>query len=204
MRAFLWTIRAKPLVYDFQNGDLSIAHEVKDLHIGRKPTLKSVERYKCIPAGGNRFDLTNTLPDLARRCWLEKKKGTTDVFGRLEWGEPALTIRTEFFKPETGCYLHPDQNRPITHWEAARTQTFPDTSEFCGSKIEIACQIGNAVPPKLAQAVARHLKALLVIRAMDTMITTASQGRACVPSRAEIRRRIGPREHRPLAPMGKV
>jgi DNA (cytosine-5)-methyltransferase 1 len=82
--------------------------------------------------------------------------------GRLEWDKPALTIRTEFFKPEKGRYLHPEQHRPITHWEAARIQTFPDDFKFCGSKIEIARQIGNAVPPKLAEAVARELKRVLL------------------------------------------
>jgi DNA (cytosine-5)-methyltransferase 1 len=89
-----------------------------------------------------------------------KKSGTTDVFGRMEWSKPSLTIRTEFFKPEKGCYLHPQLDRPITHWEAARLQTFPEKFVFCGSKIEIAKQIGNAVPPKLARAIAGELKKL--------------------------------------------
>jgi DNA (cytosine-5)-methyltransferase 1 len=80
----------------------------------------------------------------------------------LKWGAPALTIRTEFFKPEKGCYLHPDQHRPITHLEAAKLQTFPDDYLFCGSKTEIARQIGNAVPPLLAKAIAETLKSLLL------------------------------------------
>lgn len=133
------------------------ADGTQDLHIARRPTAVSVERYKCIPPGGNRFDLMRERPDITPRCWLEKPTGTTDVFGRLEWDQPAYTIRTEFFKPEKGCYLHPEQHRPITHREAARLQTFPDDFYFCGSKIEIARQIGNAVPPLLAKAVATAL-----------------------------------------------
>ena len=97
-------------------------------------------------------------PDLAPRCWLNKPTGSTDVFGRLEWDKPALTIRTEFFKPEKGCYLHPEAHRPITHREAARLQTFPDSFVFSGSKIEVAKQIGNAVPPRLAKAIAQAVR----------------------------------------------
>ncbi|CRK61392.1 DNA-cytosine methyltransferase [Alloactinosynnema sp. L-07] len=126
-----------------------------DLHLGRNPTALSLERYRHIPPGGGRFD----LPDhLLPRCWREKKTGTTDVMGRMRWDQPSLTIRTEFYKPEKGQYLHPRWDRPITHLEAARLQTFPDTFEWCGSKIEIARQIGNAVPVRLAHALATHVR----------------------------------------------
>jgi DNA (cytosine-5)-methyltransferase 1 len=73
-----------------------------------------------------------------------------------------VTIRTEFFKPEKGRYLHPEADRPITHREAARLQSFPDSFEFTGSKIQVARQIGNAVPPRLAQAVARSVMARIL------------------------------------------
>jgi DNA (cytosine-5)-methyltransferase 1 len=126
-----------------------------DLHFGRTPTKKSLARYKAIPEEGmNRFDLQRTAPELTPECWIKKKSGGTDLFGRLWWDRPAFTIRTEFYKPEKGRYLHPTQHRPITHREAARLQSFPDSFIFTGSKIEIARQIGNAVPPLLAAAVA--------------------------------------------------
>ena len=131
------------------------------LHLGRAPTAMSLERYEAVPEGGNRFDLMRSRPDITPRCWLEKKTGSTDVFGRLWWDRPALTIRTEFFKPEKGRYLHPSEHRPITHWEAARLQTFPDDFQFVGSKMEIAKQIGNAVPPLLAYRLGQHLRAAL-------------------------------------------
>ena len=102
----------------------------------------------------NRFDLQERAPELVPDCWIRKTSGGTDLFGRLWWDRPAFTIRTEFFKPEKGRYLHPGQHRPITHREAARLQSFPDNFIFCGSKIEIAKQIGNAVPPLLAGRVA--------------------------------------------------
>jgi DNA (cytosine-5)-methyltransferase 1 len=111
----------------------------------------------------NRFDLQKRALDLTPDCWIRKKSGGTDLFGRLWWDRPAFTIRTEFFKPEKGRYLHPEQHRPITHREAARLQSFPDDFIFKGSKIEIARQIGNAVPPLLAARVADVVYMLLRI-----------------------------------------
>lgn len=102
--------------------------------------------------------------------WAEKPTGTTDVMGRMRWDAPSLTIRTEFFKPEKGQYLHPQWetgrpsrqvNRVITHYEASLLQDFPPDFEWCGTKVEIAKQIGNAVPSGLAAAIARQVKAYL-------------------------------------------
>ncbi len=127
-------------------------------HIGRNPTVKSLERYRCIPYGGNRWDLP---PHLMPDCWKRKLKGGTDLFGRLRWEEPSVTIRTEFYKPEKGRYLHPVAHRPITHLEAALLQSFPETFRFCGSKINVGIQIGNAVPPTFAFAIASHVRELI-------------------------------------------
>lgn len=135
-----------------------------DLHFGRNPTPMSLARYKTIPKEGmNRFDLQKRAPELTPACWIRKKSGGTDLFGRLWWDRPAFTIRTEFFKPEKGRYLHPNQHRPITHREAARLQSFPDNFIFRGSKVEIAMQIGNAVPPGLAARVADAVYLLLTL-----------------------------------------
>jgi len=139
--------------------------KANELHLRRHPTALSLERYSHIPPGGNRFNLPDRLKP---PCWLNKPTGTSDVMGRLEWHKPALTIRTEFWKPEKGRVLHPEWsltdpsrcvNRSITHWEAARIQSFPDDFVWCGTRVEIARQIGNAVPPLLAEAIARGLLA---------------------------------------------
>jgi DNA (cytosine-5)-methyltransferase 1 len=137
------------------------ASDALSLHFGRAPTKTSRARYRAVPAGGNRFDLQRRRPDLTPRCWVEKTSGGTDLFGRLWWDRPSVTIRTEFFKPEKGRYLHPEAHRPITHREAARLQTFPDAFAFSGSKSAVARQIGNAVPCLLAAAIARDVRALL-------------------------------------------
>ncbi len=127
-------------------------------HVGRNPTPKSIQRYRCIKAGGNRWQLpADLMPD----CWKRKTKGGTDLFGRLWWERPSVTIRTEFYKPEKGRYLHPVAHRPITHHEAALLQGFPEDFVFCGSKINVGIQIGNAVPQLLGFALARHLAVLI-------------------------------------------
>lgn len=139
----------------------------RDLHFGRQPRELSLARYDSVPPGGGRFDVPEHL---LPRCWRAKKTGTTDVMGRMRWDAPSLTIRTEFFKPEKGAYLHPQWdpkrpgrrvNRVITHQEASRLQDFPEDFVWCGSKIEIAKQIGNAVPVGLAASIARHVSAFL-------------------------------------------
>lgn len=127
-----------------------------ELHVGRDYAEISKLRFPEIPTGGNRFDLPEHLK---APCWVGHTKGSGDVMGRLHWDKPSVTIRTEFFKPEKGRYLHPVENRAITHYEAAILQGFTDTHRFVGSKTAIARQIGNAVPVPLGRAIAEHLLA---------------------------------------------
>jgi DNA (cytosine-5)-methyltransferase 1 len=134
-------------------------------HRPRNPRPESVRRYKAVPRdGGDRFAMQRNLDraglgDLVPRCWREKPRGTTDVFGRLWWDRPALTIRTEFYKPEKGRYLHPSAHRPITVREAARLMSFPDDFVLPEDQAmsSIARQVGNAVPPLLARRIAEAL-----------------------------------------------
>lgn len=129
----------------------------KNWHRPRNPRSMSLERYMTIPGEGEgRFELAARRPDITPACWLRKKSGSTDVFGRLWWDRPAFTIRTEFYKPEKGRYLHPSEHRPITVREAARCMSFPDDFEFPEeqSMTTVAKQIGNAVPPLLARTLA--------------------------------------------------
>jgi DNA (cytosine-5)-methyltransferase 1 len=136
-------------------------------HRARNPRPVSLERYRTIPREGEgRFDLAERRPDITPPCWLRKTSGSTDVFGRLWWNRPAFTIRTEFYKPEKGRYLHPSEHRPITVREAARCMTFPDDFVFPEEQAmtAVAKQIGNAVPPRLAgqiaSVLAEHLHAV--------------------------------------------
>jgi DNA (cytosine-5)-methyltransferase 1 len=130
----------------------------RELHVTRHYTDMSLERFADIPRGGNRFDIDESrLPE----CWKKHKTGSGDVMGRLHEDRPSVTIRTEFFKPEKGRYLHPTEDRAITHYEAATLQGFPEDYKFMGTKTEIARQIGNAVPIELGAAIGRHIASFL-------------------------------------------
>jgi DNA (cytosine-5)-methyltransferase 1 len=144
-------------------------------HIGRNPRPETIVRYRHVPHdGGNRFQMQDSLDaaglgDLVPQCWRNKPSGTTDVFGRLYWNRPAFAIRTEFYKPEKGRYLHPAEDRPITIREAARCMSFADDFVFPTDQkwTEVAKQIGNAVPPLLAEAIAVALAGVLDAQQAD-------------------------------------
>lgn len=80
------------------------------------------------------------------------------TWSRLIWDKPSPTIDTRFDTPSNGRNSHPILNRAITPREAARIQSFPDSFIFYGNKCSICKQIGNAVPPLLAKAIASHIK----------------------------------------------
>jgi DNA (cytosine-5)-methyltransferase 1 len=134
-------------------------------HRPRNPTPTSIRRYKAVPRdGGNRFQMQSNLDraglgDLVPACWRNKPTGTTDVFGRLWWDRPAYTVRTEFYKPEKGRYLHPSAHRPITVREAARCMSMDDDFMLLEDQAmtSVARQVGNAVPPLLAHTIALNL-----------------------------------------------
>lgn len=129
---------------------------IRDLHWSRNYSELSLKRFAVIPAGGNRRHL-EPYPELMSKCWTNHKSGSGDVMGRLHWDRPSVTIRTEFFKPEKGRYIHPVEDRAITHYEAALLQGFGAEHRFVGSRTAIARQIGNAVPIPLGAAIGKLL-----------------------------------------------
>ncbi|WP_315093514.1 DNA cytosine methyltransferase [uncultured Cellulomonas sp.] len=138
----------------FAGRDLPGVFRTTELHLGRRYTSESIQRFRSIPPGGNRFSLPN---ELLADCWRKHTSGSADVMGRMHWDRPSVTVRTEFFKPEKGRYIHPVANRAITHYEAALLQGFPRSYRWVGSKVAIARQIGNAVPIPLAAAIGRTI-----------------------------------------------
>ncbi|MFD3520569.1 DNA cytosine methyltransferase [Streptomyces sp. NPDC058653] len=139
-------------------------YKTTELHIGRNPTPLSLARYRAISSGGNRHDLRGQFATvlgkrtyLSTESWDKHNSGSGDVMGRMHKDRPSVTIRTEFYKPEKGRYLHPVADRPITHYEAALIQGFPADFKWFGSKVQIARQIGNAVPVGLGRALAQAI-----------------------------------------------
>jgi DNA-cytosine methyltransferase len=82
------------------------------------------------------------------------KQQFNSTYGRLEWNKPSPTIDTRFDAASNGKNNHPFLNRSITPREAARLQSFDDNYIFYGPKVDVRAQIGNAVPPLMAKAIA--------------------------------------------------
>ena len=103
--------------------------------------------------GGSRTDVDESL-------WLachREHKGHKDVYGRLKWDAPANVITSGCTNVSKGRFVHPEQDRGLTPREAAALQGFPDDFVFFGGMDAISRQIGNAVPPPLAKAIAQLL-----------------------------------------------
>jgi DNA (cytosine-5)-methyltransferase 1 len=97
--------------------------------------------------------------DVERRFWLPchlSHEGHADVYGRLAWRRQANTITAGCTNLSKGRFVHPEQDRSLTPREAAALQGFPDDYIFYGGNV--ASQIGNAVPPPFAYAIAKLLR----------------------------------------------
>jgi DNA (cytosine-5)-methyltransferase 1 len=84
---------------------------------------------------------------------LDRVNGFGDVYGRLKWEEPAITITKNSRNPASGRFSHPEEDRGLTAREAATLQTFPQAYDFAGRSQEIFDQIGEAVPPLFAAGI---------------------------------------------------
>jgi len=113
---------------------------------------KNIRRLKHIPPGGGRDQLPE---ELQLKCHKDNPDHRhKDVYGRLAWDDPSVTLTARFDSFTRGKFGHPEENRSITLREGARIQTFPDWFELEGNREQGARQIGNAVPPKLAEEIA--------------------------------------------------
>ena len=145
----------------------TVEHTIKDLpkitagettepisnHISPKLAPINLERIRATkPSGGRRKDWPERL---RYRCHYDEKGnpkgGHSDIGGRMDWKKPAPTLTTRFTSYTTGAYGHPEQDRAISLKEGALLQSFPNDYIFYGTPGQIARQIGNAVPPKMAE-----------------------------------------------------
>lgn len=113
-------------------------------------------RLRALQGGQARTDLPDELLADCHRNSADIV-GHRNVYGRMGWDEVAPTITARFDSFTRGKFGHPDQVRTISLREGAALQTFPDDYEFVGSKVEVARQIGNAVPPLLGKALGRSV-----------------------------------------------
>lgn len=119
-------------------------------HNARSLSETNIERLQEIRLhGGNREMISE---ELQLECHKKENVSYTDTYGIIDPDKPAPTITSGCTIISKGRYCHPTQNRGLSIREAARLQSFDDKFEFQGNMGEMSLQIGNAVPPKLAQA----------------------------------------------------
>ena len=160
---------------DFQRwarGDQAILFN----HVAMKHTERMVKRFKHIDSRKSGLDVPKE--------YRARKRGGNGVLSDASYNsnnrrfhpeKPAYTIPASFYS----SFIHPHQHRNITAREAARLQSFPDRYRFMGKRTIISQkllerkgrhdeihlsqynQIGNAVPPLLAKAIAEHIRPFL-------------------------------------------
>lgn len=121
------------------------------LHKAVAHKRSTIEVIRKVPHDGG------SLPEGEGPECLTRVNGFYDVYGRLSWDKPAITITHYARNPASGRFTHPVQDRGLTAREAARLQSFPDGFQFDGKSDDIYRQIGEAVPPLLSCGVAAEV-----------------------------------------------
>ena len=106
---------------------------------------------------------------------LDRIDGYYDVYGRLSWDRPSITITHYARNPASGRFVHPEQHRGLTKREVARLQSFPDGFQFEGSFDDVFRQVGEAVPPlvsaSIAASILESLRGEASSAAVDSLVT---------------------------------
>ena len=132
---------------------MSASSDVVWDHITRRVRTDDRAAFRMMKAG-TRYD---QLPDRLRRY---RSDIFTDKYHRLAWDGLSRSITAHIAK-DGYWYIHPSEHRTLTVREAARIQTFPDHFRFAGTRTSAFEQIGNAVPPALAEAVGFEIRSAL-------------------------------------------
>lgn len=123
-------------------------------HIITKTTDTAMARFKALHQGENFHNLKDALKT---NTYTDIKRTQNTIYLRLNYDEPSGTV----INVRKSMWIHPTLDRAISIREAARLQTFPDSFVFCGSKDKQYQQVGNAVPPIMAKAIAEQLTIVL-------------------------------------------
>ena len=143
-------IKNMPIIREGKQDNSPFFHSCAGLSEKNKLRLKTTKKN-----GGSWTDWAQ-VDGLERQSY--KGTGFRDNYGRMSWDKPAPTITTRFYSISNGRFGHPTQTRAISIREGARLQSFPDTFVFEVSSMAQAAQIiGNAVPPRYAQCLAKAI-----------------------------------------------
>ncbi|MDR1614174.1 MAG: DNA cytosine methyltransferase [Campylobacteraceae bacterium] len=118
-------------------------------HVTTETTPEALKRFEAIQQGDNFHSLGAEL----KTNYSDPTRTQNTIYLRLKYDEPSGTV----VNVRKSMWIHPVLNRALSVREAARLQTFPDSFVFFGTKDSQYQQVGNAVPPMLAQAIAEHL-----------------------------------------------
>lgn len=118
-------------------------------HITTQTTETALERFKQIQQGKNFHSLSKEM----KSTYSKPERTQNTIYLRLEPNEPSGTV----VNVRKSMWIHPTLDRAVTVREAARLQSFPDKFEFVGTKDSQYQQVGNAVPPLLAKAIAEKV-----------------------------------------------
>lgn len=135
------------------------------VHVASAMTKMNLDRIRASKPGGSWKNWDNKLIANCHKKDAGKRYGS--VYGRMEWDKPSPTITTQCTGFGNGRFGHPEQDRALSLREAAILQTFPENYKFFDEAsplliTSIRRMIGNAVPVKLGEAIAKsinnHLK----------------------------------------------
>ena len=123
-------------------------------HVNTDTRSVALERFKKIEPGKNFHSLSD---ELKMNTYSDPSRTQNTIYLRLDYDTESGTV----VNVRKSMWIHPTKDRAISIREAARLQTFPDSYIFYGSKDSQYQQVGNAVPPILARAIAHQVKILL-------------------------------------------
>ena len=109
-----------------------------------------MRRFKAIKPGENFHSLSTEMKE---DTYTNADRTQNTVYLRLQYDEPSGTVSNV----RKSMWIHPELDRAVSVREAARLQSFPDSFRFYGTKDEEYQQVGNAVPPMLAKAIAKKI-----------------------------------------------
>jgi len=138
---------------EFERSELTDILRDSDIlynHIITNTREVAMTRFKAIKEGENFHSLDNALKV---NTYTDTSRTQNTIYQRLKYKSPSGTV----LNVRKSMWIHPTLNRAVSIREAARLQTFPDSFVFCGTKDSQYQQVGNAVPPMLAKAIAEHL-----------------------------------------------
>lgn len=132
-----------------------LGHALRDTdtlfnHIITNTRETAMERFKALKQGQNFHSLDD---DLKTNTYTDVSRTQNTIYLRLDYDQPSGTV----VNVRKSMWVHPVLDRAVSVREAARLQTFPDSFVFCGTKDKQYQQVGNAVPPIMAKAIAKKL-----------------------------------------------